>query len=140
MMKLLHDDEDFVYSHPMLVAVKVKRLFRLLTQRFRRVDVTVETGEEPPPENQYISGHKWKYSISVDFGRSLPQLSWDQMSAFNELLRMTERDRLLVGVYFVTVFTDTPWDYSKEKLANVACQAFGLELSKLTDVSDVSWR
>lgn len=128
----LSDDEDFVYSRPMLAAVKAKRLFRLLTQKYRYVNVRVETGEMPPPENQHINGHKWRYFINVVFDGSVPQLGWDQMNAFNELLLMTETDRMLVGVTFVTVFTDTPWDYDRVKLAKAVCLAFGLELNELT--------
>ena len=133
MAKLLQE-QDFVYSLPMLFVMVVKRLFRNLTQRTRDVNMEIEYGSMPAPERQHISGHKWQYFVTLNFNRQVPPIGWDQTSDFNEFLLMTETDRVLIGVYFVSIFTDNPSKYNPDDLALAACNAFGLNLKHLEHV------
>lgn len=136
MRKLLQDEDFLVYSRPMLAVVMIKRSFRALTRRTRKVNMEFDWGLQPPPERQHIDTHKWAYFITLNFNRPLPPIGWDQAKDFNSFLLMTEGDRLLIGVHFVTIFTDEPWKYNNQnRVAEMACKAFGLELNQLTDVT-----
>lgn len=121
-------DEDFLYSLPMLAVMYVRRFCRWMTRHRRRTTATVTYGVMPPPERQHIDGHKWSHVITISFDGPLPPLGWDQMNAFNDLLLATEMDRMLIGVNFVSIFTDTPQHYDPERLAQLACDAFGIEM------------
>jgi hypothetical protein len=128
--------DDYIYSRPMLAVLIFRRLIRRVTQRHRKVNLVIDVGHMPPPENQHFSGHKWMYFITLSFNRGVPTLRWDEMTAFNKLLSMTEQDRLIIGLTFVTVFTDRPGDYQGEELAQAVCKAFGLELNQFAYASE----
>lgn len=132
-MNKLLQDEDFVYSLPMLSVMVVKRLFRNLTRWARRVNITIDRGVLPPSEHQHIPGHKWRYFISLSFDRALPGIGWDQMKDYNSFTLLTETDWTLIGINFLTVHTDDPDKYDMYELALAACKAFGLELNKVAN-------
>lgn len=95
----------------------------------RYVDVDIQM-MEVAPERQHIPTKKWRYLITISFHRLLPAIPPKRFGELNKLLLLTEADRVLVGIHFITVYTDEPEKYDPYELARLACECFGYKLGQ----------